>query len=573
MSGAELDAIIAEVARHERLDPRDLDRILRRHPKDGRGFFRKREILAAFREAPASLRHGLDEETFALRLRTCPTRSLSGVTPVTVLTKPFPCPGKCVFCPSDVRMPKSYLRDEPGCQRAEANRFDPYLQTWNRLRAYREMGHPTGKVELIVLGGTWSFHPEPYQRWFVLRCLDAMNDFGRGRDGRDDVLRFTADPRAAEPGSGRSYNVRIARRLRAHQDGSLEASWEAAGWPELAASQRENARAGARCVGLSLETRPDAIDAAEVRRLRRLGATKIQLGIQSLSDRVLLASRRGHDVATSRAAVSRLRAAGFKIHAHWMANLPAADLAGDREDFARLFDDPAIRPDELKVYPCSLLESAELMDHYRDGRWRPYGVRELVDLLADVLPRVSAWCRVTRVIRDIPSPDIVAGNRQTNLRERVEAEIAERGRTLSEIRSRELRGRAVDLDALQRRVRAYATSIGQERFVEWVDREGRIAGFLRLALPGPDAPAPAELAGAAVVRELHVYGAALDPGRRREGPAQHRGLGRALLEHAALLARERGHDRLAVISAIGTRDYYLEAGFADGELYPVRSLR
>ena len=177
----ELVAIIDEIAAHPALDARAIDRILKKYPRSGTGFFSRSEIIAGFRSFGSSRRRDLDEEGFVRRLRLRPIRTQSGVTPVTVLTKPYPCPGQCIFCPNDVRMPKSYLSDEPGAQRAEDNRFDPYLQTWNRLRAYRDMGHPVDKVELIVLGGTWTFHPEAYQIWFVKRCFDALNDFGKGR--------------------------------------------------------------------------------------------------------------------------------------------------------------------------------------------------------------------------------------------------------------------------------------------------------------------------------------------------------------------------------------------------------
>jgi elongator complex protein 3 len=585
----DLQAIIrAVLALPGELTPAELDRILRLHPKQGRGFYPKREILRAFREDAA--RWSVGEEDFARRLRTCPTRSISGVTPVTVLTRPFPCPGRCVFCPSDVRMPKSYLRDEPGCQRAEANRFDPYLQTWNRLAAYHDMGHPTSKVELIVLGGTWSYYPAPYQRWFLLRCLDALNDFGSRVDGRALAEASAGSAYLAPEGSpadarGR-YNVSIAPALAAAAAGATP---ESASFEELARAQDRNASAGARQVGLSLETRPDRIDAAEVRRLRRLGATKIQLGIQSLDDDVLRRNQRGHDAAASRRAMTRLRAAGFKLQVHWMVNLLGATPASDRRDFARLFDDRSLRPDELKLYPCSLVETAELVDHHRRGDWLPYPRDVLVELLADLLERVPRWCRVTRVIRDIPSPDILCGSRETNLREPVEARVHARGGAIREIRSREVRGRAVEVASLVLAEEGYEAGAGRELFLGAEDPEGRLAGFLRLALPapgvragGPDSAEPdgheaspglGELRGAAIVRELHVYGAALEVGAAPgAGPAQHGGLGRRLLARAAQRAREAGHRRLAVISAAGTRAYYRGLGFEDGELYQHRDL-
>ncbi len=558
---AALRAIVAEAIAAEPLDVRALDAILRRHPKDGRGFYSKREVLAAFRADAGAW--PVAEAEFAAKLRTTPTRTLSGVAPVAVLTKPFPCPGRCVFCPSDVRMPKSYLANEPGCQRAQANRFDPYLQAWNRLAAFRAMGHATAKVELIVLGGTWSFYPESYQVWFATRLFEALNDFGAGLDRRDGVDAFAPDFSGLAL-SARGYDASVVAHLRAGEGGELVPARERGAWSALEDAQRANERAGARCVGLALETRPDHVTREEVLRLRRLGATKLQLGIQSLDDALLAANRRGHDVAATRAAIALLRGAGFKIHAHWMANLLGATPASDRADFARLFDDPAIRPDELKLYPCSLVETAELVQHHARGEWRAYARGELLPLVADCLAAIPRWCRATRVIRDIPSQDIVTGSKETNLREAAEALLRERGVALAEIRAREIRSEPRAGVAL--RETRYATSIGEEVFVEAVTPTDRIAGFARLTLPHAAAPV-AELAGAALLREVHVYGAVAGFGERDAGKSQHAGLGAALVARAAELAREAGFASLAVISAVGTRDWYRRRGFADGALY------
>lgn len=569
---AALVAIIDSVIAAPRLDARALDRIVRRHPKHGRGLFSKTEIIAGFR----AFRGGDGEPAFLERLRLRPVRTLSGVTPVTVLTKPFPCPGTCVFCPSDVRMPKSYLADEPGAQRAEDNRFDPYLQTWNRLDAYRSMGHPTDKVELIVLGGTWSHYPESYQVWFVKRCLEALGDFGDGVDGRAAAGGAAAryrelpalDGRRSGPGA---YNRAIARHLAGANGGALLHPSESAEWSALLAAQRRNESAAVRCVGLALETRPDAVDTAELRRLRRLGATRVQLGVQSLDDVLLAASRRGHDVAATRRAFRLLRGAGFKLHAHWMPNLPGSDPARDAADYRRLFDDPDFRPDELKLYPCVLIESAELAALHARGDWQPYPDEALTGLVADCIAATPRWCRLSRVIRDFSAHDVAAGTHVANLREVAERRLAERGEPPREIRSREVRAGVAPRTALRLRETAYASSIGEERFLEWVDADDRLAGFLRLALPQVAAPLR-ELAGCALIRELHVYGASLPLGVRADGAAQHAGLGRALLEEAARLARDAGYAQLAVIAAVGTRAYYRAQGFSDGELYPRRSL-
>ena len=570
----ELRALVAEIQAAPDLDAHGLDRLLRAYPRAGRGFFSKSEIIAGYR-AFALPGTAMDEARFMERLRLRPVRTLSGVTPVTVLTRPFPCPGTCIFCPSDVRMPKSYLADEPGAQRAEHNGFDPYLQTWNRLDAYRAIGHPVDKVELIVLGGTWSFHPEPYQRWFVTRCLEAISDFGAGLDARGEAGRVPAAYREIAPLSAGApsprYNQVMRAHLEAHLGPDLLHASEAAEWSSLEAAQRRNETTPSRCVGLVVETRPDSVDDAEVLRLRALGVTKVQLGIQSLDDRVLKRSRRGHDVAASRAAVHRLRAAGFKIHAHWMANLPGATPESDVEDFARLFDDPDFRPDELKLYPCLLVESAELMGAHARGEWQPYDDPTLLRVLEACMAMTPRWCRLTRVVRDFSSHDIVAGTRTANLREVAERRMRERGELLREVRAREIRGASFDYASLRLRETRYTTSLGEECFLEFVTPADRLGGFCRLALPR-EVPPIDELRDSALLREVHVYGASLPLGASSGGSAQHAGLGTRLVAAAGERAAAAGFAGLAVISAVGTRAWYRKLGFADGKLYQHRDL-
>jgi elongator complex protein 3 len=573
---ADLSAIIGKLAALDSLDAKSLQRILRQHPKDGRGLFSKSEIVQAFRHLRH--RHGwiIGEEEFLERIRMKPIRTASGLAPVTVLTKPYPCPGRCIFCPSDVRMPKSYLSDEPGAQRAAQHRFDPYAQSLSRVLAYHNNGHRVDKVELIILGGTWSSYPEAYQIWFVKRCFEALNDFESALAGKTEPtarsgavdfrrIRQRIDGRSI----GRSYN-RIVADFAEQRDRSPEPA--DASWSELDTVQRANEAAAARCVGLVVETRPDHLTLEETVRMRRLGVTKVQIGYQSLSDEVLRLNHRGHDVAATRQAMKLLRLAGFKIHAHWMPNLYGSSPEKDISDFQRMFAEPDFRPDELKIYPCSLIESAELMAYYEDGRWRPYGQDELLHVLTACLSATPEYCRLTRVIRDIPGPDIVAGNRLTNFREIVERDLDRRGIRPSEIRSREIGHREVTLEELNLRRSDYATSVGREVFLQYVTANHRIAAFLRLSLPDEKVPVE-EIQEAAMIREVHVYGVQVGIGRRRTGRSQHLGLGRRLIEEAATIASAEGFSTLAVISSVGTREYYRGLGFTDGEMYQHKALR
>lgn len=569
---AALTAVLTAVAGHPALDDKALDRIVRRHPKEKGRVFSKHELIRGLRHFGEQL--GLDQTSLIEKLRMKPMRTHSGVAPVTVLSKPFPCPGRCIFCPNDVRMPKSYLSMEPGAQRAAQHRFDPYAQTMARLMAFFGNGHPVDKVELIVLGGTWSFYPEPYQIWFIKRCFDAMNDFEAARrdipapDPR--ALDFEAvedEVRGAE--LEQTYN-QVIQRFLAQSQVDLRDGWESAAWAELEAAHVVNETAHARCVGLVLETRPDHLPDEEVTRLRRLGATKVQIGVQSLDDAVLEQNKRGHDVAATRSAFVKLRGAGFKIHAHWMPNLHGSSPEADVEDFDQLFADPAFRPDELKIYPCALIESAELMQPYLRGEWRPYADEELTEVLVRCMGRTPGYCRLTRVIRDIPSHDIVVGNKASNFRESAEAAAARRGVRIQDIRAREIRRDRVDPEQLRLAQLDYETTVSSERFLQVVTPEDRIVGYLRLSLPKPEAERPDELGGAAIIREVHVYGVLTEIGDQRPDRAQHLGLGRRLVRRALDLAREAGFGRLAVISGVGTRGYYRKLGFTDGELYQAR---
>jgi len=506
----------------------ELQKALRRHPlPDGQGFLAKHTLVAAYREQVSSGAWPADPELLA-RIRMKPVRTLSGVTTITVLTKPFPCPGECIFCPTETDMPQSYLSDEPGARRGVENEFDPYRQVSSRLKALREVGHPTDKIELLILGGSWSAYPRKYREWFVRRCFEALNE----ENPTDDQVGA-----------------------------------------ELAEVQRRNETCSHRCVGLVLETRPDLITREELIFNRRLGATKLQIGIQSMDDRVLALNRRGHTAAQAAAAARLIRAAGYKLVAHWMPNLLGATLESDRADFARLWGTGSIQPDELKIYPCQLLRSAELYSYWERGDYQPYSEAELINLLADIKPSVPRYCRINRVIRDIPSPNVVAGNRNTSLRQDVARELERRGTPCACIRCREVRRGKVDIEALRLNDLSYSTGSTEEHFLSFDAPEDKLAGFLRLSLPlDGNILQLADLEGAALVREVHVYGQSVEVGAGLPGAAQHVGLGSRLLLEAESIARESGYASLAVISAVGTRQYYAARGYEPGELYMVKPL-
>ncbi|MBA4384990.1 MAG: tRNA uridine(34) 5-carboxymethylaminomethyl modification radical SAM/GNAT enzyme Elp3, partial [Anaerolinea sp.] len=498
----------------------------------------------AYRELVASGEWKEDGE-FLSRIRMKPVRTLSGVTTVTVLTKEYPCPGKCIFCPTENYMPKSYLADEPGAARAFQNKFDPYNQVQSRIKEYLSVGHPNDKIELLILGGTWSSYTRSYQEWFVRRCFNAMN-----MDANHASDEFQQVDQPDEHQSAEFIDLSLLKITHEH-----------------------NETANHRNVGLVIETRPDEINTDELKWLRHLGVTKVQMGAQSLDDRVLAMNLRGHTAAETLKATTLLRAAGFKIVLHWMPNLFGATLESDRRDFEKLWLD-GYAPDEIKIYPTQLLESAELYRYWQRGEYKPYTSEELIQLIADIKSTIPEYCRVNRIIRDIPSIHVVEGNKRTSLRQDVSAELKKRGQTCRCIRCREVKTQLVDISTLTLKDLIYTPSQAEEHFISFNTPDDKLAGYLRLSLPTQDSPQLgwSDLQEAALIREVHVYGQSLAVGAEKTGAAQHIGLGTALLLEAEKIARSKGFSKMAVIAAIGTRLYYESRGFKRGEIYMIKDL-
>ena len=506
-----------------------LNQAQRAHPKpDGGGFIPKHALVAVYNQKVTSGAWQEDEQLLA-KIRMKPTRTLSGVTTVTVLTGYHPCPGECIFCPQEDQLPKSYLSEEPGAKRGVENNFDPYLQVRNRMRALQAVGHPTEKIELLILGGSFSAYPEDYQEWFIKRCFDAMNE----------------------------------------ENGTEQQTPSAT----LAEVQARNVHANHRNVGLAIETRPDLVNRDALAWYRHLGVTKVQMGAQSFDDRILWLNQRGHTVQEILDATALLRAGGFKIVLHWMPNLLGATLSSDREDFNRMWGDGAFCPDEIKIYPCQLLEGTQLYEFWERGEYEPYSQDALVDLIADIKTVVPRYCRINRIIRDIPSTYVVAGNKNTSLRQDIQLEMKQRGTRCECIRCREIRRKQVSVDAVHLNRLIYHPAHAEEHFLSFDTNDDHLAGFLRLSLPKDTYQTGLrDLENAAIIREVHVYGQSLELGEERTGIAQHSGLGTRLIEQAEEIAKERGYQKLAVIAAIGTRAYYAQRGYELGEAYMVKKL-
>lgn len=601
--------ICLRLRREGRLSQKELDLILReqsRHSKDSAHRLSKRRMMAFYlrqREDGTPLWESLglspeEDEALVRLLRTKPRRTASGVATVSIITKPWPCAHDCLYCPNDVRMPKSYLSDEPACQRAERCSFDPYLQVASRLTTLGSMGHNTDKVEIIILGGTWLDYPKEYRLWFICQVFRALDDFGsEGLSAevarRRRLLEQAANRPLADGQSAHEAYLSAVSALQGEVDqkdltydeaflklSSLRCALEpdmkdSFSWEELFALHAANEEARARCVGLVVETRPDTVSRETLTEMRAMGATKLQIGIQSLDDDILEANARGSSVEEVAQAMRLMRLFGFKSHVHLMANLLGADAQSDLRQYHRLMEDGRFKPDEVKLYPCALVESAHLTTAFQSGKWQPYAEGELIGLLSACVLATPPFTRISRMIRDIPSDDILVGNKKTNLRQMVEQDVVERARAaaVQEMRMREVATGEVDAERLRMEDVVYETDVSVEHFLQWVDTAGRLAGFLRLSLPleGVMDDALPVKAGEAMIREVHVYGRTSRLHESSEGN-QHIGLGRQLVERACQIAHEAGYRAVNVISAVGTRGYYRNLGFQDRGLYQQRGL-
>lgn len=459
------------------------------------------------------------------------TRVLSGVATVAVMAKPYKCPhGKCIYCPGGLEYgtPQSYIGDEPALMRARRVDYDPYLQVQVRLRQYRDyIGWYPSKVEVIVMGGTFLAYPQDYQEIFITEIYRAMNDF----------------PETRLP-SGTT----------------------------LEAEQERNERASVRCVGLTMETRPDWGLEKHADLMLRFGATKVELGVQSIYDDVLTLVRRGHNVSEVIRSTRVLKDSGFKVAYHIMPGLPGSDLNRDIEAIKTIFEDPNFRPDYLKIYPTLVIEGTELYEMWKRGEYKALSDEDAVKLISEMYRYIPKYVRVQRVQRDVPAQIIIDGPRKGNLRELVEEECVRRGIKIREIRWREAgravmkRGVTLRLDALRLHRMRYEASEGVEEFLSIESpEEDVVVGILRLRIPSQHAHRP-EVAGGkkALIRELHVYGVPVAPG---SGPLsnlelQHRGFGKKLLlEAERIAAEEYDAKEMLVLSGVGVRDYYRSLGY------------
>lgn len=610
---------IIQVIRTEgSIDEKGVDRILARHnriAKDSVRRYAKKHVAPFYLKVKSNeperwkswnIDSSLEAKLMgALRMK--PRRTSSGVATITVITKPWKCSSNCLYCPNDVRMPKSYLSAEPACQRAERNWFDPYLQVASRLRALKNMGHITSKIELIILGGTFSDYPKEYQTWFIQQLFQALNDGDAmeskatirrntyrkaGIPNEADLLEFNAKNLQNQVIQGKmTYNEAIWQLYHENESWSQVSAWQRADMERLLAAHKDNESAQHRVVGLVVETRPDTITPENLTLIRQLGCTKVQMGIQSLDPSVLALNHRASRISDAKEsieytarAINLVRLFGFKIHTHFMVNLYGSDPEQDKLEYHRFMTQPEYQPDEVKIYPCSLVAGTGLVDLYKKGDWKPYSEEQLLDVLCEDVLNTPEFCRISRMIRDISAGDILAGNKKGNLRQLVEQKIEKTGLPVREIRLREINDASADMESLRMVETPYETTSTKEVFLQWITPGNKIAGFLRLSMPDRDYiknhPELSVSVNQAMIREVHVYGRVANianamgktSSAEEQANAQHVGLGRKLIARACAIAKEQGYQQINVISSVGTREYYRQLGFSDGSLYQTKTL-
>ncbi len=536
-----------------------------------------RELIVAYKKL---LKEGKIKENKLIEelLVKAGVRTQSGIAIITSLVKPYMCPGKCVYCPTEVRMPKSYIATEPAAARALRLDFSPYEQMARRIEMLEGNGHKTDKIEFIIKGGTWNAYPLRYQYWFILESFRAANNCS---PQHLNTLAPETDAQIKNQNSLETY--KLTNLQTQFTDQSPIEELQAA----LEIEQTKNETSDHRIIGITLETRPDAIAPRTIAHMRRMGCTRIELGLQAPDDDILKLIKRGHTVEQFREAMKLLREAGFKVDLHFMPDLPGTTPEHDVAMYKSLFSDPGLKPDMVKIYPNTVIKSAELYQWFLDGRYKPYGEEGLFSALLEMKLATPRYCRISRLIRDIPETEIEAGNKITNLREALEKELHRRGQKCICLRCREISRQQKQLTNLQTYkltnpqlfIETYDTIGGTEYFLTFEDPE-RIAvyGFLRLRISTEQQNEKIielipEIKGCAFIRELHVYGQLVSIGKHDDEASQHKGLGRQLVEAAEKIAKENGFEKVAIISGVGVRDYYRKLGYGKVGTYMVKQLQ
>ena len=470
-----------------------------------------------------------------INLKRKPSRGMSGVAPVAIMTKPIKCPhGRCIMCPTVAGVPQSYTGKEPASRRGLRNKFHPYLQVFNRLEQYMLLGIIPEKIELILMGGNFtSFHLK-YQNWFIASALKAMNDFSKFLNYKKFIKFFELD----------AINDMSAERTKKLNKKILSMFKE----EKLKTVQKKNEKARVRCVAMCVETRPDYCTEKEIKRMLVQGVTRVEVGAQHLDDSVLEKIGRKHSVEDTVKATKLLKDYGYKVGYHILLGAYGSNFEKDVEMFKKLFSDERFKPDALKIYPCMVFKNTKLYNLYRKKKYKPLDTLTAIKLINSAKKYIPEYCRVMRVQRDIPTYMSVAGVDKTNLRQYLDKCRCIRCRQIKSA----IKGRVLFKNYV------YDASDGRELFLSYENNDSLI-GFLRL-----------RICSDAFVRELHVYGDVTSLGKR--GNVQHRGFGKKLLLEAEKISKNLGFSKLKIISGIGVREYYKKLGYKLEKNYMVKAI-
>ena len=498
-----------------------------------------------------------EKELVSDTLKKKPTRTKSGVAIVAVMCHPHKCPhGRCLYCPESDIAPPSYTGEEPAALRGRMFEYHPYVQCFNRLAQLKKIGHPIDKVELIIMGGTFPSRDLCYQEWFVSQCLKAMTDFGL-------ILENDAE-------------FEIDKALIREFEKDVVKTYPPNDYVLIDDVQLANENSKVRCVGMTFETRPDYCKKEHINRMLNFGVTRVELGVQTLSDEIYTKVKRGHTIADVIESNQLLRDSAIKVAMHMMPGL-FVDEKEDLKMFKQLFSDDNFKPDMLKIYPCLVTKGSELYDMWNEGTYSPYTDEEAVDLIVKIKKILPKWVRTMRIQRDIPSTLIEAGVQKSNLGELVYNKLNENHINCQCIRCREIGHKKTNenytLDDFKLFKESYNACGGEETFISIEDKnEESIAGFLRFRIPSENIFRPEITDKTALIRELHVYGNMIQIGDKNPSIGQHTGFGEKLLMEAENLAIDNGKDEIAIISGIGTRNYYRKFGYEKKGPYMAKKL-
>ena len=498
-----------------------------------------------------------EKELISDTLKKKPTRTKSGVAIVAVMCHPHKCPhGRCLYCPESDIAPPSYTGEEPAALRGRMFEYHPYVQCFNRLSQLKKIGHPIDKVELIIMGGTFPSRDLCYQEWFVSQCLKAMTDFGL-------ILENNAEFEIDKP------------LIRGFEKDVLK-TYPPTDYVLIDDVQLANENSKVRCVGMTFETRPDYCKKEHINRMLNFGVTRVELGVQTLSDELYDKVKRGHSISDVTESNQLLRDSAIKVAMHMMPGL----FVNQKEDlkmFKQLFSDDNFKPDMLKIYPCLVTKGSELYDMWKEGTYSPYTDEEAVDLIVEIKKILPKWVRTMRIQRDIPSTLIEAGVQKSNLGELVYNKLDENHIDCQCIRCREIGHKKTKenytLDDFKLFKESYTACGGEETFISIEDKnEESIAGFLRFRIPSDKIFRPEITDKTALIRELHVYGNMIQIGDKNPSSGQHTGFGEKLLVEAENLAIDNGKNEIAIISGIGSRNYYRKFGYERKGPYMAKKL-